>query len=199
MPELAKVKCDWFSQGGIIEKYHDEEWGIPEHDDIRLFEFLMLEAMQCGLSWAIVMKKREAFRACFDNWDFNKIALYDENKLNEIIAYPNMLKSMPKIKAMVTNAKAYIKIREEFGSFDSYLWKFTDSKTLIYKANQEKMPAKNELSEKIAKDLKKRGLKYLGPVTVYSYLQACGVINDHQDKCFLYKYICENFEVDYIS
>lgn len=192
-------KCDWFAVGGIMEKYHDEEWGTPEHDDKKLFEFLMLESMQCGLSWTIIMKKRQALSEAFDGWDFEKIAKYDENKLQEIIAYPNMLKSMPKIKAMVVNAKAFIKIREEFGSFDSYLWAYTGEKVLVYRQNQIKMPAQNELSEKIAKDLKKRGFKYLGAVTVYSFLQAVGVINDHAEKCYRYKEIIDNHEVEFID
>ncbi len=182
-----------------MEKYHDEEWGTPEHDDKKLFEFLMLESMQCGLSWTIIMKKRQALSEAFDGWDFEKIAKYDENKLQEIIAYPNMLKSMPKIKAMVVNAKAFIKIREEFGSFDSYLWAYTGEKVLVYRQNQIKMPAQNELSEKIAKDLKKRGFKYLGAVTVYSFLQAVGVINDHAEKCYRYKEIIDNHEVEFID
>lgn len=198
MCKLAE-KCDWFAVGGIMEKYHDEEWGTPEHDDKKLFEFLMLESMQCGLSWTIIMKKRQALSEAFDGWDFEKIAKYDENKLQEIIAYPNMIKSMPKIKAMVVNAKAFIKIREEFGSFDSYLWAYTGEKVLVYRQNQIKMPAQNELSEKIAKDLKKRGFKYLGAVTVYSFLQAVGVINDHAEKCFRYKEIIDNHEVEFID
>ncbi len=192
-------KCDWFAVGGIMEKYHDEEWGNPEHDDKKLFEFLMLESMQCGLSWTIIMKKRQALSEAFDGWDFEKIAKYDENKLQEIIAYPNMLKSMPKIKAMAVNAEAFIKIREEFGSFDSYLWAYTGGKVLVYRQNQIKMPAQNELSEKIAKDLKKRGFKYLGAVTVYSFLQAVGVINDHAEKCYRYKEIIDNHEVEFIG
>lgn len=192
-------KCDWFAVGGIMEKYHDDEWGNPEHDDKKLFEFLMLESMQCGLSWTIIMKKRQALSEAFDGWDYEKIAKYDENKLQEIIAYPNMLKSMPKIKAMASNAKAFIKIREEFGSFDSYLWAYTGGKVLVYSQNQIKMPAQNELSEKIAKDLKKRGFKYLGAVTVYSFLQAVGVINDHAEKCFRYKEIIDTYEVEFID
>ncbi len=182
-----------------MEKYHDEEWGNPEHDDEKLFEFLMLESMQCGLSWTIIMKKRQALSEAFDGWDFEKIAKYDKNKLQEIIAYPNMIKSMPKIKAMVVNAKAFIKIREEFGSFDSYLWAYTSEKVLVYRQNQIKMPAQNELSKKIAKDLKKRGFKYLGAVTVYSFLQAVGVINDHAEKCYRYKEIIDNHEVEFID
>ncbi len=196
---VNKQKCDWFCDGDMMEKYHDEEWGIPEHDDKKLFEFLMLEAMQCGLSWTIIMKKRQAFFEAFDGWNFEKIANYDENKLEEIKAYPNMLKSMPKIKAAVTNAKAFIQIREEFGSFDNYLWNYTNGKVLVYKSHKDILIAKNELSEKIAKDLKKRGFKYLGAVTVYSFLQACGVINDHQEKCYLYREIIENYETEFLE
>ncbi len=196
---VPKQKCDWFCDGGMMEKYHDEEWGIPEHDDRKLFEFLMLEGMQCGLSWTIIMKKRQAFFEAFDGWDFEKIANYDENKLEEIKAYPNMLKSMPKIKAAVTNAKAFIKIREEYGSFDNYLWGFTGGKVLVFRSHKNAMPAQNELSEKIAKDLKNRGFKYLGAVTMYSFLQACGVINDHVEKCFLYREIIENYETVFLE
>ncbi len=145
------------------------------------------------------MKKRQAFFEAFDGWDFGKIANYGENKLEEIKAYPNMLKSMPKIKAAVTNAKAFIQIREEFGSFDNYLWNYTNGKVLVYKSHKDILIAKNELSEKIAKDLKKRGFKYLGAVTVYSFLQACGVINDHQEKCYLYREIIENYETEFLE
>ncbi|MDO4458790.1 MAG: DNA-3-methyladenine glycosylase I [Clostridia bacterium] len=193
------TKCDWPLDGGMMEKYHDEEWGIPLHDDRKQFEFLIMEAMQCGLSWAIVMKKREILRKCFDDFDFYRIAEYDDNRLDEIMETHGMLHSMPKIKAVVNNAKKFIEIIDEWGSFDKYIWHFTDGKTMVYRANQFIMPPQNELSETIAKDIKRRGFKYLGPVTIYSYLQAAGIINDHQEKCFLYKHIIENYPCEFVD
>ena len=159
----------------------------------------MLEAMQCGLSWTLMLKKRETFRKCFDNFDFTKIAEYDDEKIQSIMETPDMIKSIRKIKAIINNAKAFIKIRDEYGSFDSFLWGYSNNKTLIYKSHQKQWAASNELSDKIAKELKKRGFKFLGTVTVYSHLQACGIINDHEESCFMYREIAEKYPVEYIE
>lgn len=196
---MGKEKCAWCRDGGINEQYHDAEWGIPVHDDRKQFEFLMLEAMQCGLSWTLMLKKRETFRKCFDNFDFEKIAGYDDEKIQSIMETPDMIKSIRKIKAIINNAKAFIKIRDEYGSFDSFLWGYSNNKTLIYKSHQKQWAASNELSDKIAKELKKRGFKFLGTVTVYSHLQACGIINDHEESCFMYREIAEKYPVEYIE
>lgn len=196
---MQKEKCAWCKDGGLNENYHDTEWGIPIHDDRKQFEFLMLEAMQCGLSWTLMLKKREIFRKCFDNFDYGKIAEYGEDKIKSIMEYPDMIKSERKIKAIINNAKAFIKIKEEYGSFDSFLWSYSNNKTLIYKSHQTQWVASNELSDKIAKELKKRGFKFLGSITVYSHLQACGIINDHEEGCFMYREIAEKYPIEYIE
>lgn len=188
-------KCAWCRDGGLNETYHDREWGEPLHDDRKQFEFLMMEVMQCGLSWTLMLKKRETFRKCFDNFDYNKIALYDEAKIQSIMETPDMIKSIRKIQAVIANARAFIKIREEFGSFDEFLWRYSDHKTLVYRSHQEKWVARNELSDEIAKELKKRGFKYLGSITVYSHLQACGMINDHEERCYKYQHIIDKYPI----
>ena len=182
-----------------MEKYHDEEWGIPLHDDMKQFEFLMMEAMQCGLSWNLMLKKRDIFRQCFDNFDYRKIAKYDEGKIQEIMDTPGMIRSIRKIRAVISNANVFQQIIGEFGSFDAYLWGYTQGKTRIYKSHQNAFVARNELSDEIGRDLKKRGFKYLGSITVYAHLQACGIINDHECNCFRYTYICENYPVEIID
>ena len=177
-------RCPWCLINDLETKYHDEEWGVPVHDDQKQFEFLMLEEMQCGLSWDIVLKKREIFRSCFDNFDYDKVDEYDQQDIDRIMNTPGMIRSQRKIEAVIGNARCVQKIREEFGSFSDYLWGWTDGKILLYKGHElGNIPAKNELSDKISKDLKKRGMKYLGSITVYSHLQASGIINDHIKEC----------------
>lgn len=184
--ENAK-RCGWCRDNGLMQKYHDEEWGEPVHDDRKQFEFLMMEVMQCGLNWSLMLKKREIFRKCFDNFDYEKTAFYGETQINDILNTPDMIRSERKIRAIINNANMFLKIRQEFGSFDKYLWGFSDNKTIVYKAHaDEGVPASNELSDRISVDLKKRGFKYLGSITVYSHLQACGIINDHCTECFRY-------------
>lgn len=190
-------KCDWCKGNELSEKYHDEEWGIPLHDDRKQFEFLMMEVMQCGLNWNMMLKKRHIFRQCFDNFDYSKIAEYDDEKVQEIMETPGMIRSERKIRAVINNARRFLQIIEEFGSFDTYLWSWTEGKTIVYRSHQAQWVAKNELSDAISADLKKRGFKYLGSVTVYSHLQACGMINDHEEKCFLYEEICGRYSVEY--
>lgn len=192
-------KCAWCCDGGIMEKYHDEEWGAPLHDDIKHFEFLVLESMQCGLSWSIIMKKREVFSVCFEGFDYNKISCYDNKRIREILETPNMIHSERKIRAVINNAQRFKEVIKEFGSFDSYIWSFTGGCTLVYEDHADSFPAENELSRRISSDLKKRGFKFLGPVTVYSYLQSCGIINDHLKGCERYSHIIENYPVKYIS
>ena len=180
-------RCSWCQDNGLMQEYHDMEWGVALHDDKKQFEFLMLEVMQCGLNWSLMLKKRETFKACFDNFDYEKIALYDENKIESILNTPDMIKSERKVRAIIHNANMFLKLRQELGSFDKYLWGFTDNKTMIYESHiHGEIPASNELSDKISRDLKKRGFKYLGSVTVYAHLQSCGIINDHSAECFRY-------------
>ena len=186
--------CNWNGTSLINHRYHDEEWGVPLHDDIRQFEFLMLEVMQCGLSWDLIINKREIFRQCFDAFNYDKIASYGEDDIKRILATPGMIKSLGKVKAIINNAKCFQKIRAEFGSFDAYLWKWSKGKTILYnKHNEGFIPVTNGLSDTISKDLQKRGFKYLGSITIYSHLQACGIINDHDIDCPRYKYITEHY------
>lgn len=187
-------RCIWGCISEKMIRYHDEEWGLPIHDDIRQFEYLMLEVMQCGLSWNLMIEKREIFRACFDSFDFNKIAEYNEVDIERILSYPGMINSRKKVDAIINNARHFIEIRNEYGTFDEYLWSMSEGKTILYMGHQKgNIPAKNGLSSKISSDLKRRGFKYLGPVVLYSHLQACGIINDHTENCFRYRFINDNF------
>ncbi len=182
-------RCSWAeNQPDFYKKYHDEEWGVPKYDDRDLFELLVLESFQAGLSWITVLKKREAFRQAFDNFDVEKVSSYGEDKVLELLGNPAIIRSRGKIKAAVNNAKIFIEIQTEYGSFAEYIWGFTDKK--IIKNAGDKIPVSTELSDKISKDLKRRGMKYVGTVIVYSYLQAIGVVNDHEKDCFKF---CNNF------
>ncbi len=182
--------CHWENTSLANIDYHDKEWGLPVHDDLKQFEFLMLEVMQCGLSWNTIINKREIFRKCFNQFDFNKIALYTHQDIERIISTEGMIKNVKKIEAVIHNAKCFQKIREEFNTFDAYLWAYSDYKTILYHGHaQGYIPASNGLSLKISQDLKKRGFKFLGSVTIYAHLQACGMINDHDENCVCYSYI----------
>ena len=186
--------CDWDKTSEVNKKYHNEEWGVPVWNDRMQFEYLMLEVMQCGLSWTIVINKREIFRQCFDNFEYDKISKYNEKDIERIMQTEGMIKSERKIQAVINNAKCFQKIRDEFGSFCNYLWAYSDNKTILYDKHEiGYIPVSNGLSEKISKDLKKRGFKYMGAITIYSHLQACGIINDHDKNCPRYKYINDNF------
>jgi len=186
--------CNWENTSPLNIKYHDEEWGIPLHDDIKQFEFLMMEVMQCGLNWNMMINKRNIFRRCFDNFDYNKIAAYTEKDVTRIMNAPGMIKSPRKINAIIHNASCFQKIRTEFGSFCNYIWKYSNDRTILYhKHDKGYIPTSNGLSDTISKDLKKRGFKFLGSVTVYSHLQATGIINDHGCDCPRYTYINTHF------
>lgn len=175
--------CAWCEGHVLLKKYHDEEWGKPIHADSKHFELLLLEAMSCGLSWLLMLKKRELFRACFAHFDYERVAQFGEKDVKRIIETEGMIRSRAKIESMVSNARHFMDIRKEFGSFDVYIWHFTNGQQQIYPENQTMPVVSNELSKKISKDLKKRGFKYLGPVILYSYLQAAGIINDHDIHC----------------
>lgn len=177
----GKCRCRWVNLNNPrYIRYHDEEWGVPEHDDGSLFELLLLETFQAGLSWECVLNKREAFREAFDGFDAAKIAAYGEEKLEGLRADPGIIRNGRKIRAAVANAGAFLRIQEEWGSFDAYLWHWTDGKTL-----RENDKTSSDLSDRVSADLKKRGMKFVGTVTVYAYLQAAGVIDSHEEACFL--------------
>ncbi len=186
--------CNWDNTSELNKKYHDNEWGIPVFDDTKQFEFLMLEVMQCGLSWDLMINKREIFRKCFDNFDYNLISEYSSKDIERIMKTDGMIKSKRKIEAIINNAKCFQKIREEFGSFCNYFWAFSNNKTILYDKHElGYIPVSNGLSDKISKDLKKRGFKFVGSITIYSHMQASGMINDHDKNCSRYKYINSNF------
>lgn len=192
-------RCSWCRDGGIMQKYHDEEWGIPLHDDKKHFEYLMMEVMQCGLNWIMMLKKREIFRACFDNFDYNVIEKYDEEKIMDILTTEGMIKSRRKVEAIINNAKHFLEIIKEFDSFDNYIWSFSDYQTFVYVKHQQGYEeVSNELSDKLSKDMKKRGFKYLGSITIFSHLQACGIINDHACSCWMYEELIKKANVRYI-
>ena len=187
MTEKRKKRCSWAEMNPLMRKYHDKEWGTPIHDDQLLFEFLILESAQAGLSWNLILGKRENYRKVFDNFDYSKIAQYDEKKLEELLQEKGIVRNRRKIQAAITNAKAFLEIQKEFGSFDNYIWEFVNKKTIqnAWKTLEE-IPAKTELSEKISKDLKKRGFKFVGPTIIYAFMQAVGMVNDHTTDCFRY-------------
>ena len=178
-------RCFWVDENSQIYKdYHDNEWGVPKYDDRELFELLILESFQAGLSWLTVLKKREAFRKAFDNFDVKKVANYGENKVNELLQNEGIIRSRSKINSAISNAKIFIQIQKEYGSFSKYIWGFTNGK--IIKNKNDKFEVSTPLSDKISKDLKKRGMKYVGTVIIYSYLQSIGIVNDHETGCFKY-------------
>ena len=179
---MDKTRCHWFDKSNdILRKYHDEEFGILNKDDDYLFEILVLVNFQTGLSWEIMLKKREDFRIAFDGFDVEKIAGYDENRMEELLKNENIIRNKNKIKAVINNAKVFIKIQEDYGSFYDYIKTFTKGQIF-----HERGLTESELSRTMVKDLKKKGMKYLGPITMYSYLQTIGVINSHEEDCFLY-------------
>lgn len=178
-------RCFWVDEKSeIYTKYHDEEWGIPKHDDHELFELLILESFQAGLSWITILKKRENFREAFDNFDIQKVANYNNEKIAELLSNTGIIRSKNKILSAINNAKIFMQIQKDFGSFANYIWSFTDNKVL--KNTTGKIITSSSLSDEISKDLKKRGMKYVGTVIIYSYLQAIGIIDDHDQNCFKY-------------
>jgi len=186
--------CGLDSASKLDRQYHDTEWGVPVHDDLKQFEYLMLEAMQCGLSWELMLKKREIFRQCFAGFDYNKIALFTDNDVRRILNTPAMIRSERKIRAIINNARCFQKICKEFGGFSEWLWAYSQNKTILYTGhNRGSAPVSNGLSARIAAELKQRGFKYLGAITVYSHLQACGIICDHDKACPCYKTIINSY------
>ena len=179
-----KVRCGWADSPPINRDYHDNEWGRPVHDDKKLFELFFLETMQAGLSWITILKKREAFRAAFDGFDVNKIARYDEQKIQSLLQDSGIIRSRNKIEAAIINACAVLEIQREYGSFCNYLWGFSGEKVVLNP--NAGFRTTSPLSDRVTEDMKRRGMKYAGSVTIYSFLQAAGIVNDHEQTCFRY-------------
>ena len=188
MPD-EKPRCGW-AKNDLSIAYHDAEWGVPLHDDKKLFEFLILEGAQAGLSWDTILRKRENYRQAFDDFDAEKIAGYDDEKLNELLINAGIVRNRLKIASAVSNAKSYLKIRDEFYSFDSYIWSFVDGKPVInhWKTLVE-VPAKTSVSDAMSKDLRRRGFNFVGSTIMYAFMQATGIVNDHLVSCFRYEQI----------
>ena len=185
-------RCNWSTSSKIMIKYHDEEWGVPLHDDNLLFEFFVLEGFQAGLSWQIVLNKREAFREAFDHFNPEIIANYNSVKIEELVQNKAIIRNKMKIAACVNNAQRFLGVQKEFGSFDKYIWDFVNGKPIINRfTSLNELPAKTELSDKISADLKKRGFKFVGSTVIYAHMQATGMVNDHLVSCFRYKEINE--------
>ena len=185
--------CGWANFNERYKAYHDTEWGRPVHDDRVMFEHLTLECLQCGLSWDLMLKKRAVFHRCFDGFDFEKVARYTGSDVDRIMHTDGMIRSRRKIEAVIQNAVCFCKVRAEFGSFCRYLWGFSDGKVILYQGHETekgKIPVSNGLSDRISRDLRKRGFRFVGPITIYSHLQACGIICDHGMECACYDEIC---------
>ncbi len=185
---ILRQTCPWRAGDPLMIRYHDEEWGAPVHDEGKLFEFLILEGFQAGLSWLTILRKRENFRSAFDGFDFNKIAKYGKRKINALLKDEGIIRNRLKIEGAVANARAFLQVREEFGTFDRYIWGFVEGKPIQnhFKSLAE-LPARTELSDLISKDLKKRGFKFVGSTIVYAHMQATGMVNDHVVGCFRHK------------
>jgi DNA-3-methyladenine glycosylase I len=181
---MAKTRCKWANQYEIFKPYHDKEWGVPVHDDRLLFEMINLEGAQAGLSWFVILRKREEYRKAFDNFDFNKIVKYDSKKKAALLKNEGIVRHRLKINAVVENAKAVLKVRKEFGSFAKYLWSFVGGKPVI--TGGKNQPIKE--AEALSKDLKKRGFRFVGRTTCYAFMQAVGMVNDHAPTCFRAKH-----------
>ena len=186
--EKEKIqRCSWATTD-LYKEYHDKEWGKPEHNDDKLFEMLILEGMQAGLSWLTILNKREAFREAFDKFDCRKVARYDEAKIEKLMKNEKIVRNRLKINSAVTNARQFIKIQEEYGSFDAFIWSYVDNKPIDHHfSTEDEIPASTPLSDRISKDLKKRGFKFAGSTIIYAYMQAIGIVNDHVKGCHLYK------------
>ena len=182
-----KKTCTWPNNNPLMIAYHDEEWGVPVHDDQKHFEFMVLDAFQAGLSWAIVLKKREGFRKAFDNFEIGKVANFAENKIQELLMDASIIRNQQKIRATINNAQRFLEIQNEFGSFDKYIWQFAEYKTKFNKwTSLDQLPATSPESDAMSKDLKKRGFKFAGSTICYAYMQAAGMVNDHLVECFRY-------------
>lgn len=185
---MERKTCEWPNSNPLMIAYHDKEWGVPLHDDRKIFEFMALDAFQAGLSWAIILKKRTGFHKAFDGFDFNKIARYDEGKIQELLADDGIIRNQLKIKATVNNAIRFAEVRKEFETFDKYIWQFTGFKTIDNRLTSlGKIPSKSRESDAMSRDLQKRGFKFVGSTICYAFMQAAGMVNDHLVDCYRHK------------
>jgi DNA-3-methyladenine glycosylase I len=183
----TKIRCEWASNDPLIIEYHDREWGVPVHDDLLLFEFLILEGAQAGLSWTTILRKRESYRRAFDGFDPVVVAGYDDRKVEELMANQGIVRNRRKIQAAIDNARAFIMIQKEFGSFDAYIWRFVGNRPIRNSwKNLTDLPAETKESRQMSTDLKKRGFSFVGPTICYAFMQAVGMVNDHTVDCFRY-------------
>ncbi|RUT79597.1 DNA-3-methyladenine glycosylase I [Ancylomarina longa] len=190
---MEKTRCAWAGSNPLYKSYHDTEWGVPLHDDQMLFEFLILEGAQAGLSWITILRKRENYREAFDNFDPNIIVDYTTSKVEELMQNEGIVRNRRKIEATIKNAKAFLEVQREFGSFNEYIWSFTDGKSIINRwKDLSELPASTKESIAMSKDLKKRGFTFVGPTICYAFMQATGMVNDHTTDCFLYKNHLQN-------
>ncbi len=181
----TKERCGWCKNDALYEKYHDEEWGVPVYEDQKLFEFLILETFQAGLSWITILRKRENFREAFDQFDYTIVAQYTEEKIQELLENPGIIRNKLKVRAAVSNAQAFMQVQQEFGSFSKYIWGFTGGGPIVNtRTTLRDIPATTPLSDQISKDLKKRGFKFVGSTVVYAHMQATGMVNDHIESCW---------------
>lgn len=187
-----KNRCPWPKDDALMIEYHDKEWGVPVHDDTKLFEFMLLDAFQAGLSWKTILHRREGFSKAFDNFDYQKIAKYTKSKYNKLLSNESIIRNSMKIRVTIDNAKAYIIVQKEFGSFDKYIWQFVKYRPVINKWKDiSKIPPASPESEMMSKDLKKRGFKFVGTTICYAFMQAAGMVNDHLVSCPRYKEVCK--------
>jgi DNA-3-methyladenine glycosylase I len=181
-------RCEWGNKSELYKKYHDQDWGVPLHDDTRLFEFLILEGAQAGLSWETILKKRDGYIDAFDQFDAEKIAKYSNDKIESLLQNPNIIRNRLKVNSTVLNAKLFLDVQKEFGSFDTYIWQFTNGKTIQNSVRKmSDLPANTSESDAMSKDLKKRGFKFIGSTICYAFMQATGMVNDHTIDCFRYR------------
>ena len=182
-----KKRCTW-PKNELAIRYHDEEWGVPLHDEKKLFEFLILEGAQAGLSWDTILRKRENYRKAFDGFDVNKVARYTDKRIEKLLLDEGIIRNRLKIGSAVSNAKQFLKVQKEFGSFDKYIWSFVDGKPIVNKWKETRqIPATSEVSDVISKDMKNRGFKFVGSTIIYAHMQATGMVNDHLVSCFRHK------------
>jgi DNA-3-methyladenine glycosylase I len=188
MSQKQLKRCEWAGEDPLMRAYHDKEWGVPVHDDQELFELLILEGAQAGLSWSTILKRRDGYRQAFNNFDINKVAKFSDSDFNKLIENAGIIRNKLKIRSAINNAKQFIKVQNEFGSFKTYIWGFTDNQVIQnYFTSLSEIPAFTPLSVVISKDLKKRGFNFVGPTIVYAYMQSIGIVNDHITNCFRFK------------
>ncbi len=188
--QVRKGRCGWSLNDATMTQYHDKEWGVPVHDDRKLFEFLVLEGAQAGLSWLTILRKRDEYRKAFDDFDYNKVARYDAIKIERLLENGGIIRNRLKIESVITNAKAMLQVRDEFGSFDKYLWHFVDEKQIKNRwTSLEMVPARTDISDRMSRDMISRGFRFVGSKTCYAYMQATGMVNDHITSCFRYSEI----------